>query len=92
MYFAQQLLGLLQAAGKLGTNLTVTLIGHVDGTGTAEQNARMSRKRVNVVQDILIRAGIDQSKLMSEHQTWNRGSENLAERRVTAHIKVENLP
>ena len=90
--FAQQLSGQMQVAGRLGTNLTVTLIGHVDGTGTAEQNARTSDKRVNVVQDRLIRAGIDQSKLMSEHQAWNRGSENLAERRVTAHIKVENLP
>ena len=90
--FAQQLSGLLQNAGRLGLDLTVTMIGHCDGTGTAEQNARMSDERVNVVQDRLIRAGIDQSKLLSEHQTWTRGSENFADRRVTAHIRVENLP
>lgn len=90
--FAQQLSGLLKNAGRLGIELTITLIGHVDGTGTAEQNARMSRKRANVVQDRLIRAGIDPGKLLTENPTWNSGSENLAERRVTALILVGNLP
>jgi len=90
--FAQQLSALLQSAGRLGTDLTVTLIGHCDGTGTAEQNARMSSKRIKVVQDKLISNGVDASQLQSEHSAWNSGSENPAARRVTVRISGENRP
>jgi hypothetical protein len=90
--FAQQLSGLMQSAGRLDTDLTITLIGHVDGTGTAEQNARTIRKRVKVVQDMLISEGIDAGRLRSEHEAWNSGSEDLAARRVTVQITGENRP
>ena len=90
--FAQHLSDLLQSAGRLGVDLAITLIGHVDGTGTAEQNARLSRIRVKTVQDRLISTGIDASRLQSEHEMWNSGSENLAARRVTVRIAGENRP
>jgi hypothetical protein len=90
--FALQLSGLLQSAGRLGVDLTITLIGHVDGTGTAEQNARISRKRVEAVQDRLISSGINTSQFLSEYSAWTSGNENLAARRVTVRITGENRP
>ncbi len=90
--FAQQLSALLQSAGRVGIDLTITLISHVDGTGTAEQNVRTSSKRIKVVQDRLISSGIDASQLLSEHSVWRSGNENLAARRVTVRITGENRP
>lgn len=90
--FAQQLSVLMQSYNTLGIDLTITLIGQVDGTGTAEQNARTSRKRAQLVQDRLINAGIDPGKVLSEYPDWSSGDENLAERRVTVRISTENRP
>jgi len=90
--FAQQLSALLLSAGRLDIDLTITLIGHVDGTGTAEQNARTLSNRIKVVQDSLINSGIDARELLSEHSAWTSGSENLAARRVTVQISGENRP
>jgi len=90
--FAQQLSVLLQSSNTIGIDLAITLIGQVDGTGTAEQNARTSRKRAQLVQDRLINAGIDPGKVLSEYPDWSSGDENLAERRVTVRISTENRP
>ena len=90
--FAQQLSTLLQSSKPLGIDLNFTLIGHVDGTGTAEQNAITSRKRVQVVRDRLISNGIESNELLSEIPAWSSGGENLAERRVTVRISGENRP
>jgi len=88
--FAQQLASLMQSSDRLGVDMTITLIGQVDGTGTAEQNALTSRKRAQLVRDRLIRSGIDSNKLLFEYPAWVSGSENLAERRVIVRISGEN--
>ncbi|MDX2418482.1 MAG: hypothetical protein QNK19_13555 [Xanthomonadales bacterium] len=90
--FTQQMSGLLQSAGRLGFDLTITLVGQADGTGTAEQNERMSRKRVKVVRDRLISSGIDSEQIQPEYPAWNSGSENLTQRRVTVRITEEEHP
>ena len=90
--FAQQLSGLLQSSRELGVDLTITLAGQTDGTGTAEQNERMSRKRVKVVRDRLISSGIDSGLLQPEYAAWNSGSESLAQRRVSVRITGEEHP
>lgn len=84
--FAQQLSGLQNASTSLGIDLTITLVGQVDGTGTAQQNEQTSRKRVKVVGDKLISAGVDPKHIQSESPAWNSGSENLSQRRVTVRI------
>ena len=88
--FAQNLAGLSESSSALGMDTTITLTGQVDGTGTAEQNALMSRKRVNVVRDKLISNGIDPGALLSEHPAWSSGGENLSDRRVTVRISLES--
>lgn len=90
--FAQQLPGLLRSSGRLGIDLTITLVGQADGTGTAEQNERMSRKRVKVVRDRLIGSGIDPGQIQPEYPAWNSGSENLSQRRVTVRISGVERP
>ena len=84
--------GLLQSSRELGVGLTVTLAGQADGAGTAEQNERMSRKRVKVVRDRLISNDIDPGLLQAEYAAWNSGSESLAQRRVTVRIAEEEHP
>lgn len=84
--FAGQLSGLLESSRALDIDLTITLVGQGDGTGTAEQNETTMRKRVNVVQDKLVSAGIDPSQLLSEFPAWSRGGEDLAQRRVTVRV------
>jgi hypothetical protein len=88
--FAQNLAALSKASSALGMDTTITLTGQVDGTGTAEQNALMSRKRINVVQDMLIGNGIDPSALQSEYLAWKSGGENLSNRCVTVRISLES--
>jgi OOP family OmpA-OmpF porin len=88
--FAKQLAGLLRSSEKLNADMTITLIGQVDGTGTAEQNARTSRKRAQVVRDSLISSGIEPGRILSEYPAWVSGSENLAKRRVTVRISMED--
>ena len=84
--FAQQLSGLQNDSSSLGIDLTITLVGQVDGTGTAQQNEQTSRKRVKVVRDRLIGAGVDPKHIQSEHPAWSSGNENLSQRRVTVRI------
>ncbi|MGB5487086.1 MAG: hypothetical protein WBN06_06835 [Lysobacterales bacterium] len=90
--FAQQLSGLLESSRALDIDLTITLTGQVDGTGTAEQNERTSRKRVKVVMDGLSGAGMDTSRLLSEIPVWRSGSEDLSQRRVTVKITWQDRP
>ena len=87
--FASRLTALLQSADLLSVNLLITLRGEVDGTGTAEQNSRVARKRVSIVREQLTLAGIDPERLQSEYPRWNSGDENLAQRRVTVRITEE---
>ena len=84
--FAQQLAGLLNASTSLGIDLTITVAGHVDGTGTVELNEQISHKRVKVVRDKLINAGVDPKRIQSKFPAWNSGDENLSQRRVTVQI------
>jgi len=84
--FAQQLSGLQKTSNSLNIDLTITLVGQVDGTGTAQQNEQTSRKRVKVVRDKLIGAGVDSKHIKSESPAWNSGGENLSQRRVTVRI------
>lgn len=84
--FVQQLSGLQNTSTSLGIDLTITLIGQVDGTGTAQQNEQTSRKRVKVVRDSLVSAGVDPKHIQSKYPAWNSGSENLSQRRVTVRI------
>ncbi len=88
--FARHLTDVLQSSSSLGIGLTITLTGQVDGTGTAEQNERTSRKRVKVVRDTLISAGIDPGQLLSEYPAWSSGGENRAQRRVTVQVTQED--
>lgn len=87
--FAQKLADLSRSSDALGMDVTVTLTGHVDGTGTAEQNERTSSRRVNLVRDRLIGAGIDSSTFLTGTTAWKSGDENLANRRVTVLMSVE---
>ena len=84
--FAQQLSGLQKTSNSLNIDLTITLVGQVDGTGTAQQNEQTSRKRVKVVRDKLVGAGVDSKHIQSESPAWNSGGENLSQRRVTVRI------
>jgi outer membrane protein OmpA-like peptidoglycan-associated protein len=88
--FAQTLSAVLQSSAQLGIGLSITLIGQVDGTGTEEQNEKISQKRVKVVRDGLVESGIESNKLQSEFAAWSSGSENLSQRRVTVHVAEEN--
>lgn len=89
--FAQALADQLQSSAQLGIDYSITLIGHVDGTGTAEQNELTSQQRVRVVGDRLVESGIELKQLQSEFAAWNSGSENLSQRRVTVRIEEEDL-
>jgi len=87
--FARQLPDLFQDAASLGIDLKLTLIGQVDGTGTAEQNKLISQKRAKVVYDMLTGMGVDPEQLRSELPAWNPGGENPAQRRVTVRLAEE---
>ena len=90
--YAQDLSDVMQSSGQLGINLRITLVGKVDGTGTAEQNERTSHKRVEVVRDRLIEAGIVPQQIQSEYLEWHSGSENLSQRCVTVRIVDDKQP
>ena len=88
--FARQLQGLLQASAPLGIDLTITLVGGADGTGTAQQNERISRQRAKTVRDMLIDMGIEPGQFRSELPPWNPGPVDPAQRRVTVRIAEED--
>jgi outer membrane protein OmpA-like peptidoglycan-associated protein len=89
---AGKLVDVLQSANLLGIQLVVTLVGEVDGTGTAEQNARVARNRVRVARDRLTEAGVDPARIRAEYPAWNPGDENLEQRRVTIRISEGESP
>ena len=84
--FTKDLTGLLGSSTPLGIDLTITVVVQADGTGTVEQNEQISRKRIKVVRDKFINAGVDPKQIQSEFLTWNSGSEDLSQRRVTVRI------
>ena len=87
--FSQELHSLLRSAVSLDIPLTVTLVGEADGTGTAEQNARVSRGRVQLVKDRLVSSGVAADRLRTEYPAWQPGEKNLEQRRVVIRV-VEN--
>lgn len=84
--FAAQIVTMLEAADPLGIDLVITLVGEVDGTGTAEQNDRVARNRVRVAQERLTAAGVDPKYIRVQYPAWTPGDENLAQRRVTVMV------
>jgi outer membrane protein OmpA-like peptidoglycan-associated protein len=83
---ATQLQLLSESAGPLGIDMTITLVGEADGIGNLEQNTRVSRNRVRVVQDLFTGAGIDPKYINDQYPLWNPGNRNLEKRRVTVRV------
>ncbi len=56
--YARKLLALATSADELGEQIQVVVTGFADGSGTPEANAELSRRRADIVADILRAAGI----------------------------------
>jgi len=61
---------ILSELGKIATiakdcppNVTITVSGHTDNSGTAEANQKLSEQRAQAVVDYLVKAGVPSSKL-----------------------------
>lgn len=87
--FADRLKTFIASSEALGAKPVITLVAHADGTGTAEQNSRVTRARVQAVRDLLIGAGIEPARIDAEYPPWRRGDENLEQRRVSLRIGEE---
>jgi OOP family OmpA-OmpF porin len=84
--FAKRFKTFIAASESLGATPSITLVGEADGTGTAEQNSRIARARVKVVQDLLIGAGIPPDRIDVDYPPWRSGGENMEQRRVSLRM------
>ncbi len=57
----------LVALLKSNTSSVIKLEGHTDNIGLAAYNKRLSKRRVNAVQDYLVDQGIDQARIQCEY-------------------------
>jgi outer membrane protein OmpA-like peptidoglycan-associated protein len=72
---------------------TVGIVGHTDAKGTADYNIVLSRKRANVVRNVLVEShGIDPSRLMAEGKGYRELKDpSRPEDGINRRVEVKNL-
>jgi OOP family OmpA-OmpF porin len=84
--YATALVRLEARGAALGWVLDIQLSGETDGSGTAEQNARLSAGRAEMVRSELLENGLSDSHIRIVSAAWLSGNEDLSRRRVVVTL------